>query len=163
MALVDTVQLRYSSSFLAQITSPDNTGAGVNLTLLAEAVLAVKAEFFDRTGVALDDTTPNQSHLILGCRGVIMTLHEFRGFPSGDAAKTQRAEREAWYDDLYAYAKSSLGGLNWIAPATNSGVSPSLDNAVGQLTRPVFDNTQFRDVLPRDATSSGSDPDAGVP
>lgn len=157
MALIDTVQARIPASQVRELTNPDGGAGTVNTTILAEAVKSAKADFSDRVGATLDDTTPNESHLALGVRGVMHYLRSFRGLPIED----EKREREAWYDSLYEYAKIG-GGLKYITPTTDSLLTPSGDSDNGQLTRPAFDRRAFDDVLPN-APGSFSDPDAGIP
>ena len=145
MALSDVIQLRYAA-VLPQLTNGGTLSAGgtvaVNTTQLAEAIKSAKAQFFDQVGLDLDDTTPDESHLLYGCKLTIYYLKEFRGQLTAE----DKIDWEKLQKELYGKSKKRGGGSAYVSPVTNSNLVPSRERT-GE--RPFSDPENFVDVTPR--------------
>lgn len=138
MALIDEVQVRYSSARLIQLSNPDvTTATTINTTRLQAACDDSEGWFAAASGksytAAVASTIVGEpaSAKATASAAVIAFLYKYRGLP-GDK-QTEAAFEEA-KGLLKNYARQ-FGGLQWIAPVTDSVVQPSPQNP----TIPDFD------------------------
>lgn len=147
-ALATAWQVRIPAQVQIDLTNQGVEGATtVNSTVLAAAETDTSNQFFEKTGVAFDDTV--SSHITLGCIGITYFLQSYRGMPKSAAAE---AARQEWEKACASFARTR-GGLTWNSPQTNSNLNPTQDEA-GALPR--FDRRVLGDLVPR-APLTGSD------
>lgn len=133
-------------ALLRQLTNPENSPPNtIDDTVGTSAASAAADIYYTRVGILLD--TAADGPLELGREGTILLLEIRRGL----AAEESSRRRGGWYADLRAWAAATAGGArNRVVPQTNSKLTPTVPGSDGRLVRPIFDDTRFRDELPRD-------------
>lgn len=160
MALIDDVQARYSAARLTQLTNPDVT------TAVTPDLVRLQASCDDAEGwfsaAAGKSYTEAAASTITGeaasARGaavavVMAFLYQYRGLPG------EQPVNDAWQaaQKLVSKYARQFGGLQWIAPITDSVVQPSVQNP----TVPDFDPTRNTRWVPRDPPAAQSDSSNG--
>jgi hypothetical protein len=136
MSLVSNVQSRFSTTFLAQITNPQNPAStSLDSTRLSLAATDTEADFRIYCGVTYDDT--DARHVNVGVEGVIIKLM----MRTGQWANREIEER--WHEKLKALAM--VTGRDRISPLTTGSVAASSE----QANQPaLFDEGAWRAVAP---------------
>lgn len=137
MALVDEVQTRYSTQFLANLTNPDSQGStSIDSTRLAAAAADVEADFKIHAAVAYDNS--DARHVAVAVRGVEIRLGLYTG------KKGWRESFTGWLLDVKALGL--VTGRAKIIPKSTSALTPADETPSGEEKRPAFDyNEHFDD------------------
>lgn len=145
MALVDEVQSRFGTAFLAQITNPQNPAAtSLNSARLALAATDVESDFRIYCGVTYNNS--DARHVNVAVEGVVIKLM----MRTGQWANRELEER--WHEKLKALAL--VTGRDRISPLTTGSVAASTEEA----NQPAFfDEGAWRAIAPHGPDIAPSD------
>lgn len=147
----------YGADLLRQLTNPGVAAATtINSTVGLDAAGVAVARYAKRVGVELDLASPDAVQV---GRDLVILVLETRKPLKPD-------ERRAFTDEidklLEAHARE-FGGKRWIAPLTDSRLTPTTPGQDGRIARPTYDDTQFTDLVPPQTTVGAGPEITGAP